>query len=229
MTLADLVHPPAVDAVEGPDLHSSYRRPVRGIAVACPAEALRVDDVARWVRRRGATVAAYSSDQLAQAVSAGIESNQIMMHGDRGAWGPIRCAVNVGVRQFVVNAAQQVPILEHCARRRQQVLVDVNAACVDEIIEAAAESDRLALVGLHCGLDPTSTEMSRYAVAVDAMVAKMARFHSRRGDILCRLSLAGPLDVSLQVAGRIIDEATESSCARHHFPRPSVVVTPALG
>jgi|GEM_PF-1541034 hypothetical protein len=224
VTTAELVHPAAADAVE----FAEYRASIPGIAIACPGEALRDDEVARWARRRGVTVTAHTSDQLALAVSSGIDPARIVMHGDRGAWGPIRCAVRVGVRQFVVDAAEQVPILEHCTRRRQQVLVDVSTVRGDEIIEAAADSDRLALVGLHYRMDANATGMFRYAIAVDAMVARMAGLYARRGPVSCRISLAGPLDVSLPVAGRILDEATESSCVRHHVPRPSVVFTPAL-
>jgi pyridoxal-dependent decarboxylase-like protein len=212
-----------------PHLLSLYRSAFRGIAIVCPAKELYSVPTAQWVRKHGLTVAAHSSTELTHALSVGIHPSRLVVYGDRAQWGPIRCAVNRGVHKFVIDSAEQVPILEHHPGRRRQVLVDVNAACADEIIDAVSESVRLDFVGLHCGLDVAdATEAYRYAIAVDSMIARMAEVHARRGQIACRLSLAGPLAIPPEAAARIIDDAAESSCARHHFSRPSVTFTPRV-
>ena len=209
-----------------PDLYARYRKVFHGIGLVCPAERLDSAAIARWVRKHGLAVAAHTSDELAQALSFDIEPARLMVFGDHRQWGPIRCAVNADVRQFVVDACEQVEILERCTRRRQQVLVDVNADRADEAIAAICASERLDLVGLHAALDARSSGAHRYAVAIDAMVAQMARIHQRRGTVLSRLSLAGPVSNSPRVVADVIETAVEDSCARYHFPRPSLGFTP---
>ncbi len=86
------------------------------------------------------------------------------MHGDGSKWGPIRCACNVEVRQFVVNADD-----------------DVDTDHFDETVDAVWGSDRLELVALHCRMDARAAVAPHgYAEAVDAMVAKMARIRLSR-------------------------------------------------
>jgi diaminopimelate decarboxylase len=229
MTLSELVRPARTATIDESDtahLLARYREAMPGIPVVCPAERLQTAAVARWVVKRGVAVAAHSCSQLALAIASGIEPSRLVMFGDRAQWGPIRCALNSEVRQFVVDSCEQVAILEHCAQRRQQVLVDVNMDRADEAIAAICESDRLALVGLHFQLDSRSTGAHRYAVAVDTMIAQMAQLHLRRGIIPSRLSLAGRVWDSPRVVAAVIETAVEDSCARHHFPRPSLAFTP---
>jgi diaminopimelate decarboxylase len=241
VTLFDIVHPARarlasrfdfgvaptiIDDSDTPHVYARYREVMPGIGIVCPAERLQTADTARWVRKHGLTVAAYSSSQLALAISVGIKPSRLMMFCDRAQWGPIRCAVNAGVRQLVVDSCEQVAILEHFTQRRQQVLVDLSTDCADDAIAASCESDRLALVGLHFQLGSQSTGAHQYAVAVDAMVAQMVRIHRRRGILPTRLSLAGPVWNSPRVVAAVIEPAIEDSCARHHFPRPSVAFAP---
>jgi diaminopimelate decarboxylase len=228
MTLFDVIHPGRAHAASPLDCDvAQYREMMPGIGLVCPARRLQTAATAQWVRRCGLTVAVHSSDELALAISSGVEPSRMVMFGDRGQWGPIRCAVNSGVRQFVVDSCEQVAVLEHCAQRRQQVLVDVNTDRADDAIAAICASDRLVLVGLHVQLDERSTGAHVYAVAVDAMVAQLDRIHRRRRTIATRLSLAGPVWNSPRVVAAVIETAVEDSCARHHFPRPNVSFTPA--
>jgi diaminopimelate decarboxylase len=243
VTLSGIVHPArahvasrfdfgvelAIDESDIPHLYGRYREAMPGIGLVCPAERLATAGTARWVRKHGLAVVSHTSNQLALAISSGIEPSRLIMFGDRAQWGPVRCAVNADVRQFVVNSCAQVAILEQCAQRLQQVVVDVNTDRADDAIAAICESDRLALVGLHLQLDSRSTGAHRYAVAVDAMVAQMALLHLRRGIIPSRLSLAGRVWDSPRVVAAVIETAVEDSCARHHFPRPSLAFTPDPG
>lgn len=242
MTPSDLVHPArthlalpfefrrhgrAVDVADVLHPFSEYRRVFRGIAVVCPAESLRAAGTARWVKRHGLTVEAWSSQELALAVSTGIEPTRIVMHGDGSSWGPIRCASNAGVRQFVVDAEAQVPVLEHHSRRRQQVILDVGTEHVDDVVVAICESDRLELVGLYGRSDERSAVAPhRYAAAVDEMIERMARLRHCRGIMTCSISLAGPVGDSPGAVAAVIDSATEGACRRMQFPRPRLAFTP---
>jgi hypothetical protein len=215
-----------IDESDTPQLFTRYRALMPGIGIVCPAERLQSAATARWVEMHGLAVAAHSSDELVLAISSGVAPSRLIAFGDRAQWGPIRCAVNVGVRQFVVDACEQVPILERYTRGRQQVLVDVNTENAAGAIAAICESGRLELVGLHSRLDARSTGAHRYAVAIAAMTLQMAQLQLRRGLVLGRLSLAGPVWNSPRVVASVIQTAVEDSCARYHFPRPSLAFTP---
>jgi diaminopimelate decarboxylase len=244
VTLSDLIRPtrthvaprpeastPAreIDTTETPQRLSRLRGDFHGIAIVCPAEALRVADTAQWVRRHGLTVAAYSSSELALAISAGIEPKRLVMHGDGSKWGPIRCACNAEVRQFVVNSGAQVSLLEYYGPRHQQVILDVDTDHFDDTMNAIGESDRLELVGLHCRLDArAAVAPHRYAGAIDAMVAQMAKIRLSRGRIPCSVSLAGPVGDSPRTVTAVIDAATEAACRLWHFPRPRLAFTPQV-
>jgi diaminopimelate decarboxylase len=229
MTLSDLVRPARTAAIgdsDTPHLFERYRDAMPGIGIACPAQRLQTPATTRWVKKHGLSVAAYSSSELALAISSGIEPSRLVAYGEQARWGPIRCAVNAGVRQFVVDACEQVEILERYAKRRQQVLLDVNTEHVGDAVAAICDSAHLDLVGLHFEQDQGSSGAHRYAVAVDAMVALLTLIHVRRGLIATRLSLAGPVWNSPRAVAAVIETATEDSCARHHFPRPSLAFTP---
>jgi diaminopimelate decarboxylase len=206
MTLSDLVRPARTAAIgdsDTPHLFERYRDAMPGIGIACPAQRLQTPATTRWVKKHGLSVAAYSSSELALAISSGIEPSRLVAYGEQARWGPIRCAVNAGVRQFVVDT-------EH----------------VGDAVAAICDSAHLDLVGLHFEQDQGSSGAHRYAVAVDAMVALLTLIHVRRGLIATRLSLAGPVWNSPRAVAAVIETATEDSCARHHFPRPSLAFTP---
>lgn len=221
-----VAHRPTDDESDTQRSYARYRGAMPGIAIVCPAENLQAAETARWVRRHGVTVAAYTSSELALAISVGIRPARLVMHGDRGQWGPIRCAVEASVRQFVVDSCEQLPVLEHYARRCQQVLIDVGTAHVHAAIAAVCASDRLDLVGLHCRMDPQLTAPHRYSAAIHATIDEMARIRQDRGIITSRLSLAGPLGLAPEAIVAVIEEAIDDGCARWSFPRPAVALTP---
>ena len=199
------------------------------MSVVYPAEQLCSADTAQWVRRHGVTVAAHSSNGLALALSVGIRPGHLVAFGDRGQWGPIRCAMNAGVRQFVVEAYEQISVLEHCARRRQQVLVDVGMAGLDDAVAQIHGSDRLELVGLHSRLDGGSRAPHAYAGAVGAAFAQMAQVRNQRRTLISRISLSGPTMGVPRVVAAVVQDAVEDGCARWHLPRPGLTFAPRPG
>ncbi|WP_161600501.1 hypothetical protein [Mycolicibacterium hodleri] len=213
--LRAVTHVPAdVDPVS---MYAGYRKAMPAVAVMCRAEELTTAEVARWVRRHGVTVTARSSSELALAVSAGIRSARLVMHGDGGQWAPIRWAVNASVRQFVVDSCEQIPVLEHYARRRQQVLVDVDTPDLGAAIAAVCASDRLDLVGLHCPLDRSP---------IHAAIAEMARIRRDAGVVTGRLIVAGALGSAPEALAAVIEDAVADACAEWSFPRPALALTP---
>ncbi len=229
VTLSHLVHPswphliPRVQVStsrpDGPDTCARYRRAVRWAGVVLPAAFLDVPAAADSVRRLGVPVEVRSGAELALAVSAGIAASQIIMRADGVNAGPLRCAVNAGVGQYVVDAAEQVAVLEHWARRAQRVLIDVTAPPVDELVGAALGPGRIELIGLYCRVD----HVEDYAGAVNAMVAMMAGVRQQSGDICTRLHLTA--DGEPARVGRAIEDALDESCARYRFPRPAVALS----
>jgi diaminopimelate decarboxylase len=106
-----------------------YRNAFRGTAIGYPAEAIRFDAIAGWIRREGVTVDVTGADELDWAVVAGIHPSHIVMHGLDDAVG--LSALDVGVGRFIVDSAEQMAMLRACATRPQAVLVDVTDACLD--------------------------------------------------------------------------------------------------
>jgi diaminopimelate decarboxylase len=198
-----------------------YRRAVRWAGVACPAETLLAPDTADWVRKHGVPVDVRSSDELALVVSAGIKPARIVMHGDGGKAGPLRCAVNAGVGQFVVSSGQQVAILAHWARIPQRVLVDVTTQPADGLSTTVLGADRMELIGLYCRVD----DDDRFADVVGGMVEEMAQIRWDRGVLVTRLSLATTVSGCPRRMGETIEDALDEACARFRFPRPSVALS----
>ena len=87
--------------------YSLYRKAFPWAGITCPAEAVRLPAVAKWVKKHGYAIDVRSSDELTLAISADIPPARIIMHDDGATAGPIRRAVNVGVGRFVIGSSQQ--------------------------------------------------------------------------------------------------------------------------
>ena len=86
---------------------SLYRKAFPWTGITCPAEAVRLPAVAKWVNKHGYAIDVRSSDELTLAISAGTPPARIVMHDDGATAGPIRRAVNVGVGRFVIRGTQR--------------------------------------------------------------------------------------------------------------------------
>ena len=204
-----------------------YRKAFRGAAMSYPAEVLSFDAVAAWVVRHGVGVGVTTVDELDGVLAAGVSPLRIVMHG--GSPSATRRAVDAGVGKFAVDSGQDVALLAG-ARRIQRVLIDVTDGSVDDLAADVMSGNRLDLIGLHCRLgdpgDETAVEIVR------GMVGQMSRVRRNYGVILTRLSLAGLVAISgerrdLRRVADMLDDAVEDGCARHRYPRPALVLTPA--
>jgi diaminopimelate decarboxylase len=203
-----------------------YRNAFRGAAVAYPAEAMRLEAIARWMRRQGVTVDVSNVDDLDWTAIAGVHPSHIVMHGFDEVSGPI--ALGYGVARVIVDSAEQMDIVRASATRARGVLLDVTDAGPDHGMIA---DRRVAIDGLH--YDADGADLPGLSEIVFGMIVEMALISRKQAAILSRLSI-GDLDLSewdddprsLRRVGQLIDEVVEDACVRVHFPRPALTLSP---
>jgi len=202
-----------------------YRDAFRGIAIGYPAEAIRLDAMAGWIRRERVTVDVTSVDELDWAILAGIHPSHIVMHGLDEAAGLIA----LGVGRVIVESAEQMAMVRSCATGPQAVLVDVTDACLDRPLLV---DRRVKFHGLHYRAD--GADIAGLAEIVGSMIAEMAGITRKWGGVLSRLSVGGA-DLSdcdadprtLRRAAQTINEVTEDACIRFRYPRPALTLSPS--
>ncbi len=206
-----------------------YRKAFRGSAVSYPADVLRFDAVADWIRNHGLTVDVASPDDLDRVRRADIKASQVVMHcHDADSVSLYRA----GFARFVVDSREQIAALaDNPLARTQRVVVDATSS--HDLASEVVEHRRLLLVGVHYRLDDTNP--GELANAVVAMIARMAWIGRKHALILTRLSLGDvgvervDADVrSLRRVAQLIDESVEDGCIRYRFPRPALTVSPRL-
>ena len=154
--------------------------------------------------------------ELATALIAGVDPNQIVLHGMATAPGELGTAAGVGVGRIVVDSPTEVAFLATGVRRPQSVLVrvvpdidifedsSVTAGLTDQEVgfalvdgQAAAAVERalaqplLYLVGLQCRIGSQLTDASLYGEAIRQMVPLMAEVRARHGVVLTELNIGG--------------------------------------
>lgn len=202
-----------------------YRNAFRGTAIGYPAQAIRLDAIAGWIRREGVTVDVTSVDELDWAVTAGIHPSHIVMHGLDEAEGLIA----IGVGRVIVESVEQMAMLRPCAAGPQAVLVDVTDACLDRPLMV---DRRVHFHGLHYRAD--GADLTGVADIIVAMVAEMAGISRKFGGVLSRLSI-GDVDLTdgevdprtLRRVAQTINEVTEEACIRFRYPRPALTLSPS--
>jgi Pyridoxal-dependent decarboxylase, pyridoxal binding domain len=203
-----------------------YRTAFRGAAIGYPADAIRHEAIAGWMRRQGVTVDVAGLDELDWAVVAGIRPSHIVMHRFNEASGPI--VLDYGVGRVIVESAEQVAMLCASTARPQGILLDVTDACLDD---PATVDRRLWLDGLHYRAD--GADLADLSEILFGMIAEMALMSRKRAAVLSRLSV-GDVDLtdcdgdprSLRRVAQTIDEVVEEACVRFRYPRPALTVSP---
>jgi len=203
-----------------------YRKAFRGFAISYPADALRLDAVARWIRDRGVTVDVTSTDDLERVRLAEIHASHVVMHCHGDISTPLRHAA---FACFEVDSDEQIAELaDNPLARTQRVVADGHSS--DELAAAVLAHRRLKLVGLHSRVG--SIGEGELAETVVAMIAKMAWISKKHSELLTRVSL-GDFDVegcdgdlrSLRRLAKVIEQAVEDGCIRYRYPRPAVTVS----
>ncbi len=202
---------------------ADFRHRIRRFRAALPeahlvyaGKALLTTAVAQWVAEEGAGLGVCSGGELATALIAGVDPNQIVLHGESTTPGELGTAAGVGVGRIVVDSPTEVAFLAAGVRRPQLVHVrvtpdidfyehsSVTADLTDQTlgfaltdghaaaaIERALDQPLLYLVGLHCHIGSQVTDPSLYGEAIRQMVALMAEVRARHGLILTELNIGG--------------------------------------
>ncbi len=215
-----------------------YRSALPEVRVTYAGKALLTTAIARWVAEEGAGLGVCSGGELATALIAGMDPNQIVVHGMATTPSELCNAANVGVGRMVVDSPTEVALLATDLRQPQAVQVRVspdinfNENCA---IQRVLDQPLLHLVGLQCHIGSQVTDASLYGEAIRQMVPLMAEIRARHGVILTELNIggghgvpyaSGDSELDLDALRDFIDDALDASCAAERFPRPTVVVEP---
>lgn len=209
---------------------AQYRKAFRCAAVSYPADVLRLDAPADWIRRHGVAIDVADADGIATAVSAGVVPQRIIVHGSDQRASEISRAIEAGAGRYVVNSRQQVKALAGSVPHRRRILVDVTDEDGDELVAAVIAGVGLDMIGVHRRL--RSGDGGR--AAVREMIAEIRGFARRYNIIPARLSL-GEVDVAdwdcapddLTAIAAAIDDAVEDGCIASRFPSPAVNIAPS--
>ena len=240
---------------------ADFRHRIRRYRAALPearlvyaGRALLTAVVARWVAEEGGGLGVRSGGELATALIAGVDPNQIVVHGELGN------AANAGVGRIVVDSPTEVAFLAAGLSQPQAVDIRVSpdidfgeqgsvtadlsdqppgfaltGGHATDAIQRALEQPLLNLVGLQCHIGSQVTDASLYGEAIRQMVPLMAEIRARHGVILTELNIggghgvpygSGDPELDLDALRDFIDDALDASCAVERFPRPTIVVEP---
>jgi diaminopimelate decarboxylase len=233
-----------------------YRAALPDARLTYAGKALLTTAVARWVAEEGAGLGVCSGGELATALVAGADPNQIVTHGTATTPDELCKAANAGIGRIVVDSPTEVAFLAAGVRQPQSVqlrvspdinihehgsatagqtdlaLTDAHAAAA---IQRILDQPLLHLVGLHCNIGSQVTDASLYGEAIRQMVPLMAEVRARHGVILTELNIggghgvpymSGDPELDLDALQDFIDDALDASCAAERFPRPTIVVEP---
>jgi diaminopimelate decarboxylase len=202
---------------------ADFRHRIRRYRVALPearlvyaGKALLTTAIARWVAEEGSGLGVCSGGELATALVAGADPNQIVVHGMVTTFGELCNAANVGVGRIVVGNPTEVAFLATGVRQPQAVQVHVSPdidfhehssvtadltdqafdfALADghaaDAIQRALDQPLLNLVGLHCHIGSQVTDAALYGEAIRQMVPLMAEVRARHGVVLTELNIGG--------------------------------------
>ena len=111
---------------------ADFRHRIRRYRAALPearlvyaGKALLTTAVAQWVAEEGRDLGVCSRGELVTALVAGVDPNQIVVHGMATTPGELCKAANAGVGRIVVDSPTEVAFLAAGVRRPQSVLVRV--------------------------------------------------------------------------------------------------------
>lgn len=203
-----------------------YRKAFRGTAVSLPADVLRFDAVADWVRRRGVTIDAASADDIDGLRLSRIDASHVVMHCGAGL-SVAMC--RAGFSRFVVDSGDQIAMLADSSLARTQQIA-VEATRPGELAAEVLAHKRLNLIGLHAPVGTTSEH--EVAATVTAMIGKMAWITRQHAVVLSCVSLGdvavpgadGDPRAVRSLAG-VVHQAVEDGCIRYRYPRPAVTVS----
>jgi diaminopimelate decarboxylase len=219
---------------------ADFRHRIRRYGAALPGarlvyagKALLTTAVAQWVAEEGRGLGVRSRGELATALIAGVDPNQIVVHDMAATPGELCKGANAGVGRIVVDSPTEVAFLAAGVRQPQAVQVSVSSDIdvhehghAGDAIQRALEQPLLYLVGLQCHVGSQVTDASLYGEAIRQTVSVMAEVRARHGAILTELNIgggqgvpyvSGDPELDLDALRDFIDDALDASCAADGF------------
>jgi diaminopimelate decarboxylase len=218
--------------------YQTVRHRMRFGDIALPAEALRNEQIAAWVKRRGILVDASSRAQMRLGLSTGVLPVRIAAHAHALTPQDVLFAASMGLGYLVVDTPRHIELLSSVAARRQNVVVHLSGSGVHRtagVVDSVMTAKRLNLVGLRCAIGPVDQGFVSCPAGIGHLIGEMARIHREHRVVVSRLFLAightapasDGCDDLADVASQI-DESLDDACATLRFPRPAVVVSTSL-
>src|SRR3954454_2537655 len=214
-----------------------FRSALQDARLVYAGRALLTTAVARWVAEEGGGLGVRSGGELATALIAGVDPNQIVVHGIANSPAALSEVAKAGVGRVVVESPTEVAFLAADLRRPQAVQIrvsqDIDGAA--NLIQRALDQPLLNLVGLQCQIGSQVTDASLYGEAIRQMLPLMAEIRARHGVMLTELNIGGGQRVSyvsgapeldLEALRDFVEDSLDASCGAERFPRPTVVVAP---
>lgn len=213
---------------------ATYSRSLDPVELTLPAWALRDNNVAKWAREHGLTIAVGSSEDLAAAIGTGIHPMRLVVHADGfGGDELVFCSANLGVGRVVADDLDQIRLLAACAvrHRRQRVILATGNA---DAVRAILTGPRLDLVGVYREIDSDQDYFTQCPSAVGELIGRMADIRRAHDVVLTRVLVGGAgFDFGGFGTGRdelsglaeAIEVTVDDACATLRFPRPVVAVS----
>jgi diaminopimelate decarboxylase len=175
---------------------TDFRHRIRRYSAALPearlvyaGKALLTTAVAQWVAEEGKGLGVCSPGELATALIAGVDLNQIVVHGMATSPEELCNAANAGVGRIVIDSPAEIAFLGAGLRRRQvvQIRVSPDTALTDgharDAIQRTLDQPFLNLIGLQCQIGSQVADASLYGEAIQQMIPLMAEVRARHGAI----------------------------------------------
>lgn len=203
------------------DRAREYVTAFSGARVAYAAKAFLCRKMVRWMTQEGLLLDVCSGGELALAVSAGMPTESILMHGNAKTPEELASARRLGVGRIVVDSRHeisQLTALGHSGdgHARQRVLIRVlpgvsghthrsvdtgredqqfgfslSSGAALEAVRRVLSHPELELIGLHCHIGSQIADIDAYTESAGRMVKLMAQIRDATGVVLPELDLGG--------------------------------------
>ncbi len=213
--------------VDGDDLRARCRRFVAAFgdeAVIYASKAWCTTAVLQVVAEEGLLVDVASGGELATALAAGIDPARLVLHGNAKSAAELARALDVGVGRIVVDAFEELEVLDGLARARgvrAPVLLRItpgidahtheyvrtghddakfgftlSLGIADAALERALACDGIRLLGVHAHVGSQVVDPEAFLANAEVLIDLVARWRDERGVLLEEVDLGGGMGVA---------------------------------
>jgi diaminopimelate decarboxylase len=213
--------------VDGADLRARCRRFTAAFgpdAVVYASKAWCTTAVLQIVAAEGLLVDVASGGELATALAAGVDPARLVLHGNAKSPAELDRALEVGVGRIVVDAFEELALLDGLARARgvrAPVLLRVtpgidahtheyvrtghddtkfgftlSLGLADEALDRALAHDGIEVLGIHAHVGSQVVDADAFLANAEVCLDLLARWRDRTGVVLRELDLGGGMGVA---------------------------------